>query len=115
MRNKISDKSDNIHENKMIEKALRIGGFLFPETIEEVKEFENLFGTTDVILPSELDVPTFLYSESEKANNSKIVKSPCENFAMAAREGASKLPEDIQKKIIEDIKAVEVKRERKKK
>ena len=115
MRNRLSDKSDNIHQNEMIEKALKTGGFLFPETVAEVKEFERLFGTTDVILPAELEDSAFLYSKSGKKSNSKIVEFPCDNFAMAARDGSSELPIEIQQQIISDIEKAELKKKGKKK
>lgn len=115
MKKRISDKSKSNQQEKMIEQALKTGGFLFPETVEEVKEFERIYGTTDVILPAELQEPTFLYSKSGKGNSSKVVKFPSENFAMAAREGSSELPKEIQQKIIKDIKNVERKVKKKKK
>jgi len=83
MKNRISDDSNNNLQEKMIEQALKTGGFLFPESIEEVKEFERIYGTTDVILPVELQEPTFLYSKSDIGNYFENIKSPGENFAMA--------------------------------
>lgn len=106
MKKKRNNSKSN-QQDKMIENALKTSGFLFPETVEEVKEFERIFGTTEVILPAELQEPTFLYSESEKRGHSKVVKFPSENFAMAAREGLSTLPKEIQEKIIKDIKKTE--------
>jgi hypothetical protein len=114
MKKRIRDNSEDNQQNKMIEKALKTGGFLFPETVEEVKEFERIYGSTDVILPVELQEPTFLYSKSEKASSSKFLKFPSENFAMAARQGSSHLPVEVQEKIIIDIKSTESKRKKKK-
>ncbi len=51
---------------KKIERTLRTGGFLFPETVDEVKEFERIYGATDVILPTELQEPHFLRSQSRR-------------------------------------------------
>lgn len=115
MKKIISDKFKSNQQEKMIEQALKTSGFLFPETVEEVKEFERIYGTTDVILPAELQEPTFLYSKSERGNSSKVVKFPSANFAMAAREGKSDLPKEIQQKIIKDIKNIEKKVKKKKK
>lgn len=109
MKKRQSDNSDSNQQNKMIENALKTGGFLFPETVEEVKEFERIYGSTDVILPAELQEPTFISSKLDKGNSLKVVKFPSENFAMAAREGKSDLPKEIQQKIIKDIKNVEKK------
>jgi len=113
MKKRISNNSENNQQHKTIENALKTGGFLFPETAEEVKEFERIYGTTDVILPAELQEPTFLYSKSEKGYNSKVVKFPSENFAMAAREGSNELPKEIQQKIIKDIRNADSKRQKK--
>lgn len=114
MKNKFSGKSDKLNENKIIEKALKTGGFLFPETVEEVLEFERLFGTTEVILPPELDEPKFLNSKFTNGNVI-VMKTPCNNFAMAAREASSKLPKEIEDKIIQDIKKAQLKDGRKRK
>jgi len=108
-----ADKSKDIQQNKLIETALKTSGFLFPKTVEEVKEYERIYGKTDVILPLELQEPTFLYTKSEKAQNLNLEILPSDNFAMAAREGLSNsLPYEIQQKIIEDIKNAEQKRKK---
>ncbi len=84
---------NEIQQEKLIQKTLRTGGFLFPETPEEVVEFEKQFGNTDVLLPEELREPTFLNS---KRNNIVKIKPVVTkgNLAMAAREG-SKLPDEL--------------------
>jgi len=111
MKTKNADKSKNNQQNKLIETTLKTSGFLFPKTVEEVKEYERVYGTTDVILPLELQEPTFLYTKSENAQNLNLEVLPSDNFAMAARNGLSnKLPDKIQQKIIEDIKKAEQKR-----
>ncbi|MDP2174943.1 MAG: hypothetical protein Q8K70_03430 [Bacteroidota bacterium] len=114
MKKRINDKSKCNQQEKMIEQTLKTSGFLFPETVEEVKEFERIYGSTDVILPAELHEPTFLYTKSGIGNSSKVVKFPSANFAMAAREGKSDLPNEIQQKIIKDIKDAERKIKKKK-
>ncbi len=84
---------NDTQQEKLIQKTLRTGGFLFPETPEEVVEFEKQFGNTDILLPEELRDPTFLNSKREKI----IKKSPIAikgNLAMAARDG-SKLPDEL--------------------
>ena len=112
MKRNIKDNSKNSHQDKLILKALRTGGFLFPESIDEVKEFERIYGKTDIILPPELQDPTFLERKLKIWSNTKNVKFPSENFAMAAREGSSKLPNEIKLKIIKDIKNTEARRRR---
>lgn len=66
MKKRQSDNSKSNQQEKMIEQALKTSGFLFPETVEEVKEFERIYGTTDVILPVELKEPTFIYPFKRK-------------------------------------------------
>lgn len=100
-------KSNDIQQNKLIEDALKTSGFLFPETVEEVEEFERIYGQTEVILPRELQEPTFLYFETENGHFIKTISLTLDNFAMVAREGLSKLPIDIQQRIIDDIKKTE--------
>lgn len=97
-----------------IQRVLRTGGFLFPETIEEVKEFEKNFGDTDVILPEDLRTPNFL---DKKVNDSpKIIVASInhENYSVAAREGSQDLPESIRLKMEEDRIKIEKKAKRRK-
>lgn len=108
------DKSNGNQMGKAIEQSIKTNGFLFPETVEEVKEFERIYGTTDVIVPEVLQEPMFLFSKVETAKNSKVIKFPSENFAMAAREGTKSLPKEIQQKIINDINAFRNKAKKKK-
>jgi len=83
----------------LIQHALRTGGFLFPETPEEVIEFEKQFGSTDVVLPEDLRKPTFLDPKISTVIKKKPLTAT-ENLAMAAREG-SQLPEQILKRMKE--------------
>jgi hypothetical protein len=110
MNNPSKNESHSPKKNKLIEKALRVGGYSFPQTIDEVSEFERLYGTTDVILPPELQEPFFLYAHFEL--NPKINASPDQKTAisMAAREGSSILPVEIKSRIIQDIKTEEAKK-----
>lgn len=101
-------------QDNMIEKALRTSGFLFPKTIAEIKEYEKIYGTTSVILPPDLESPEFIYSKKKIA--SKILKLHTEdNFAMAAREGKTGMPEEIKNKILSDIDASQKKKTKNKK
>ena len=111
---KTTDNHQNDQQEKAIEKALFTGGFLFPQTVDEVKEFERIYGTTDIILPIELQEPEFLDGELS-SNSTRVLKFPAENFAMAAREGSSKLPTEIKQKILKDIKDSESSKRKKKK
>lgn len=103
-------KSKSDAQERIIEKFLRTSGFVFPLTDGELKGFEKNFGTTDIILPPELNDTAFLYAKSKKSKIRKEKQFLNENFAMAAREGFKELPEEIQKKIINDIKKTEARR-----
>jgi len=106
--NRLSKNDSNYQKkNKLIEKALRIGGYSFPQTIDEVSEFERLFGNTEVILPPELQEPFFLYAMFDLNPESNIKHDQKTTISMAAREGSSNLPDDIKAKIVQDIKMEE--------
>jgi hypothetical protein len=97
-----------------IQKALRTGGFLFPETVKEVIDFENNFGNTDVILPEELKTPTFLDSISEVNSVKRLTAHTNENYSLAARDGKNELPIHIRLKMKEDRAKHDAKEKRKK-
>ncbi len=94
------ENTNETRQEKMIQKAFRKGGLLFPETPEEVLEFEKRYGKTDIILPEELQEPSFITSKSPLQTKKKKLEA-FENLAMAAREG-SQLPTDILEKMKED-------------
>lgn len=110
------NKSDNskVIQEKMIEQALRTGGYVLPTSDDEVKEFERIYGTTDVILPEELQEPTFLYSDPNKKHPAKVKELHSNDFAMAARQGAENLPDEIKKRMEQDRRKVDARRKRKK-
>jgi hypothetical protein len=98
-RNNIENKQE-----QLIQDALRTGGFTFPQTVAEVEAFEKTFGTTDISLPEHLKVPDFIAKGKSKKNLKAQVfaMQPQDNFAVAAREGAAKVSDEIQKKMKED-------------
>lgn len=110
---KVNKNSAENKQEKIIEQALKTGGFLFPETIDEVKEFERIYGTTEIILPPGLEEPTFLDSKKVNVSKEKKVATTNENFALAAREGSNKLPDQIINRMSEDRKKASVKRKNK--
>jgi hypothetical protein len=112
MKKIVKDNSKETQQEKMIEKALRTGGFIFPETVEEVKEFERIYGKTDVMMPTELQEPDFLYSQKKKIGKIKMVTLHSENLAMAAREGSNHMPDEIKFRMAEDRKKVDLKRKK---
>jgi hypothetical protein len=92
-------------KEELIQDALRTGGFLFPQTVAEVEEFEKKFGTTNVPLPEELKIPHFLEkAKSKKTAKAKTTAVENEHFSMAARDGAPKLPDEILRRMEEDRK-----------
>src|SRR5262245_26443855 len=103
-----NDSTDPKKRN-LIEKALRYGGYSFPQTIDEVSEFERLFGSTDVLLPPDLQEPFFLYAMLDSNPESNKMEDQRAKFSLAAREASSQLPEDIVNKIIRDIQSEEAK------
>lgn len=114
MKRTIAALPNTSHEEKILRKALRTGGFVFPETVDEVNEFERIYGATDVILPAELESANFLISQSPKIRKGHVVKLHVENLAMAAREGSTSLPDEIKKMMAEDRKKADAKRKRRK-
>jgi len=105
--------SNKTHQERIMEIALRTRGNLFPETIDEVKEFERKFGRTEIILPTDLLEPDFLNSKSNKNKKSKNKTQHSEKLAMAARSGIHKLPEEVLKQMFLDRKKADAKRKSK--
>ena len=93
----------------VIEKALRLSGFIFPQTVEQVKEFERIYGDTDILLPPDLNEPNFLYERKGKKHIQ--IEDQC-RFAMAARAGSNSIPPDVKQKIISDIKRERARRKK---
>ncbi len=103
-----TEASNNLNEKDKhlnLEYLLRTNGYLFPETVDEVNEYQRKFGDTDIILPSDMKTPTFLEKGLKrfKENHLKVVKDVQENFAVAARmESGAELPEHITKRMEND-------------
>lgn len=105
-RNNIENKQE-----QLIYDALCTGGFTFPQTVMEVKAFEKTFGTTDISLPENLKIPDFIAKgKSKKDLKAQIIAiQPRDNFAVAAREGAAKISNEILSKMKEDRKRADKK------
>jgi hypothetical protein len=54
-----------------IEAILLETGFRLPVTEEEIELYEKIFGTTDIILPKEMDNPSFLFDQPNESFNEK--------------------------------------------
>jgi ubiquinone biosynthesis protein COQ9 len=96
MKKQISPKNQESRKEKIIQHALKTSGFLFPTTINEVENYELTYGSTDIILPEELQEPDFLFNEQERRliNNESL-----ETIAMAARDGIDAIPDHIKKRM----------------
>lgn len=61
---------------KTLSMLLKEGGFVLPTTEEEITNYEKKFGTTDVILPEEIDNPDFIFKKPGKPVSGIHSKSP---------------------------------------
>ena len=96
-----TNKKSLVNQEKLIGVTLKKGGFVFPTSVKELDEFEIIYGRTDVILPKELENPSFLYA-SNKLRTLKVIEKCNYKVAMAAREGFENLPDDILSKMEND-------------
>ncbi|MGZ3858140.1 MAG: hypothetical protein ACXVMS_01325 [Flavisolibacter sp.] len=111
MNRKTNQPKESLHHEELIQKVLKSNKKLFPETVEEVMEFEQKYGTTDIILPEELQEPTFLYSFEE----ADVINTPFQYVtAVAARNENEEIPGDIRKRMDEDRKKAKVTHQKKK-
>jgi len=88
-------------QERIIEKAMRTNGFLFPETVEEVKEFEKIYGTTDITLPDELQDLSFM-EKPAKEPVVRLIGETKKRLALAARGGTVKLTDEVKKQMALD-------------
>ncbi|RIH66187.1 hypothetical protein D1164_04555 [Mariniphaga sediminis] len=98
MKKQSNSKYQDSQKEMNIQRALRTGGFLFPENVDEVEEYELLYGNTDFILPEELQEPVFL--DTKKSED--IIFPDTTNtvrVTMAARDGKNFIPEHIKEKM----------------
>lgn len=104
MKNGTTDSNEK-EQNLNIEKLLRTNGYLFPETVDEVDEYERKFGNTNIILPDDMQTPSFLEKAISRLSQKDLnkIKKANENFAIAARsEKGTELPEHIKKQMEAD-------------
>lgn len=80
-----------------LQQALKGGGHLFPTSDEEVKNFERLYGSTDIEMPEKFKTPDFILSSLKKET---VIKEEA-TYAMAARSG-KKLPKEVMKNMRKD-------------
>lgn len=94
--------SNEKDQNLNIEKLLRTNGYLFPETVNEVNEYEKKYGNTNIILPDDMQSLSFLEKAISRLPQKDLneIKQANENFAIAARaENGKELPEHIKKQM----------------
>ncbi|MFV0599917.1 MAG: hypothetical protein ACK5M0_09390 [Bacteroidales bacterium] len=94
-------------QEKIIKRILKTGGYLFPETVQEVIEYEKKYGTTEIVLPEELRNLDFLNTLRKKGNKAFFNLIEESKFAAAARGNDTGLPTNIQEQILNDIKNYE--------
>lgn len=58
-------------ETKSLESILLETGFRLPVTEDEVQKYEEIFGSTDVLLPKDIDSPDFLLDKQIKVEKEK--------------------------------------------
>jgi len=114
MPNNPRGQSNQQSQHVLPKKVTKVSGFSVPQTVEEVIEFERIYGRTDFILPDELQDLEFHYDKKSNSFNVTKVKLN-DNFAMAAREGTRVLPMKIKKQIMLDIEKVQAKKKQKSK
>lgn len=102
MKEQISPKNQNSEKEEIIQRALKTGGFLFPTTVNEVESYELTHGSTDIILPEELQEPNFLFTTNEKTLNDNESKP---TVAMAARDGKNFIPDHIKERMKQEREA----------
>lgn len=89
-----------------LEFLLRTNGFLFPETVNEVTAYERTFGDTDIILPDDMQEPSFLKEARHRVAQERdnVVRLQADNCSLAARdEKGNELPEHIKQKMEDDL------------
>jgi hypothetical protein len=89
-----------------LEFLLRTNGFLFPETVNEVTAYERTFGDTDIILPDDMQEPSFLKEAHSRVAEERdnVIKLQDDNCSLAARdEKGDELPEYIKKRMEDDL------------
>jgi hypothetical protein len=68
-------KEKKANTKKSLTTLLKEGGFVLPTTEEEIVKHEEKFGSTDVILPEEIDSPDFIFENVPKQIGAKKDKS----------------------------------------
>lgn len=68
-------KEKKANTKKSLTTLLKEGGFVLPTTEEEITKNEEKFGSTDIILPEEIDNPDFIFENASKPAAVKKDKS----------------------------------------
>lgn len=104
--------TNNTTQNEsIIQKALRVGGFVFPQTPGEVEEFERQFGNTELFLPEKLKNLDFMDLNTTEPSFQQDLAPVAPNLAMAAREG-SKLPDEMLERMRLDRAALKANKDK---
>ncbi len=97
-------------QEELIQKAMHNSGFLFPETIEEVEEFERIYGTTAIILPEVLRTPVFPDDLVTKKPLEKLMTAP--KLAMAAKGAKHKMTDEVSRQMAAERRVADAKFEK---
>lgn len=87
----------DLTQEEVIEKVLKSNKKLFPETIQEVMEYEAKYGSTDITLPESLQNPTFIYTMPQL--DSVSFQTDAIISAVAARNEGIELTPEIKKRM----------------
>ena len=96
--------------DKQLHRSLKVHGFIFPDTEDEVEEFRQTHMAFLMPLPAELEDPMTVFNREQPAIRRKLGLVPgqevIDNLAQAAREGKD-ISEDIRKRMESDRRQAE--------
>ena len=61
-------KNNKSNMKKSLSDLLLENGFALPLTETDIQKCDEVFGTTDIVLPEEVDSPNFIFERLEKEN-----------------------------------------------
>lgn len=96
--------------DEQLHRSLKVHGFIFPDTDDEVEEFRQTHMAFLKPLPAELENPMTVFNREQSKIRRKLGpafdQEVIENLAQAAREGKD-IPEEIRKRMESDRQQAE--------
>lgn len=96
--------------DEQLHQSLKVHGFIFPDTDDEVEEFRQTHMVFLTPLPAELEDPRAVFHREQPAFRRKLGLTPdqevVDNLAQAAREGKD-ISEEIRKRMESDRQQAE--------